>query len=82
MKNLNQKNSNQLDGVGFIRLREILQILPIGRSTFLEKVSKGIYPQPIKLTERTVGWVKSDIKALIDGFNKKEEDGGKDNAKK
>jgi len=46
--------------------RGIEPLLPIGRSTFLERVRKGIYPQPVKIGSKTTAWRKSDILALID----------------
>ncbi len=48
--------------------RGIEPILPIGRSTFLERVRKGIYPKPVKLGEKTTAWRKSDIMALLESF--------------
>ncbi|MEQ1621397.1 MAG: AlpA family phage regulatory protein [Methylococcales bacterium] len=46
--------------------RGIEPILPIGRSTFLAGVRSGKYPKPIKLSEKTTCWKKSDIMALIE----------------
>lgn len=43
-------------------------LLPIGRSTFLERVRKGIYPKPVKLGTKTSAWRKADILALLDSF--------------
>lgn len=48
--------------------RGIDPILPIGRSTFLLRVKLGIYPQPVKLGEKTTAWRKSDIMALLESF--------------
>ncbi|OHX37830.1 hypothetical protein BJL95_04455 [Methylomonas sp. LWB] len=48
--------------------RGIEPILPIGRSTFLDGVAAGKYPQPVKLGKRTSAWRKSDILALVESF--------------
>jgi predicted DNA-binding transcriptional regulator AlpA len=64
----------QLPEKGFIRLKQILgdkktntpAIIPVGRTTFLNNVKSGFYPQPVKLGVRTVAWKVEDIRALID----------------
>ena len=54
-----------LPETGFVRLSTILQIYPVGRSTFWAKVKAGEYPQPIKLAPNTTAWRVEDIRALI-----------------
>ncbi|MDD1607105.1 MAG: AlpA family phage regulatory protein [Methylococcaceae bacterium] len=41
-------------------------LLPIGKTSFLNKVRSGEYPQPVKLGARTVAWKSEDITALIE----------------
>ena len=48
--------------------RGIEPMLPIGRSTFLERVRKGIYPKPVKIGSKTTAWKKSDILELMASF--------------
>lgn len=48
--------------------RGIEPLLPIGRSTFLERVRKGIYPKPVKIGGKTTAWKKSDIMKLLESF--------------
>lgn len=60
---------------GFLRLVQILgdartcppilPIIPIGKTAWLKGVDEGIFPPPIKLTERTRVWRVSDIRQLI-----------------
>jgi prophage regulatory protein len=40
-------------------------LIPIGRTTFLSRVKAGVYPAPIKISERTVAWRSEDIRKLI-----------------
>ncbi|MDP3877008.1 MAG: AlpA family phage regulatory protein [Methylobacter sp.] len=47
------------------RKKQIPPILPVGRTTFLDKVRKGSWPAPVHLTERCVAWRKSDIDRLL-----------------
>ena len=65
--------SNQLPEIGFLRLWQIIgnkktntpALIPIGRTTFLNGVKSGKYPQSIKLGERSVAWRVEDIKEFI-----------------
>lgn len=60
--------TNILPQEGFVRLATILQIIPVGKSTWWNKVKLGEFPQPVKLTERTTAWRVEDIRELIDSF--------------
>ena len=40
-------------------------LFPVSRSTWLRGVRAGIYPKPIRLSQRRVGWLRSDIEALV-----------------
>lgn len=40
-------------------------LFPVSRSTWLRGVRAGIYPKPIRLSQRRVGWRRSDIEKLI-----------------
>jgi hypothetical protein len=62
---------------GYVRLDQLvnnpkkgtLGIIPIGRSTWLKNQKLGIYPAPVKLSARTVGYRVEDIRALIEKMN-------------
>ncbi len=47
-----------------LRVKGVLQILPVSRSHFLQGVKDGLYPKPIKLSQRVTCWRESDILAL------------------
>lgn len=68
----NQKFS--LPETGFLRLPAILQIFPIGKSTWWAGVKDGRFPKPVKLGERTTAWRVEDIKALIESYHVKKTD--------
>lgn len=38
---------------------------PVSRSTWLRGVRAGLYPKPVRLSPRRVGWRKKDIEELI-----------------
>lgn len=47
--------------VKLLRLPQVLEIIPVSRSTWYRGMKEGRYPQPIKLSTRAVGWKESDI---------------------
>lgn len=63
------RETNGQCGDGLLRERQVLEILPIGRSTWWAGVKAGRFPQPIKLGPRTTCWRKSDIQKLVEAKN-------------
>ena len=51
---------------GLLRLRQILELIPISRSAWWAGCKSGRYPKPIKLGPRTAVWKAADIYALLD----------------
>lgn len=51
--------------MGFLRLRQVLQLYPVSRSSWYAGIKEGIYPAPIKINSRTSVWRVTDIKALL-----------------
>jgi len=58
-------NNIQMPEAGFMRLNQILAIIPVSKSTWWAKVKSGDYPQPVKLSECTTAWQVKDINNLI-----------------
>ena len=54
-----------------MRLKDILQVIPVGRSTWWLWVSQGKAPAPIKLGERVTCWHSADIEDFIEGVRPK-----------
>jgi len=50
----------------FLRLPQVLEVLPVSKSTWWNGVREGIFPQPVKLTKRTTAWRRSDIESLCE----------------
>jgi len=67
---------NVLPITGYIRLPVIIgdpkakppiqPIIPVSRTTWLKGVKSGLYPAPIKLGKRAVGWKVGDIRVLLE----------------
>ncbi|WP_041720116.1 helix-turn-helix transcriptional regulator [Pseudodesulfovibrio piezophilus] len=55
--------------VGFVRLPQVLAVIPLSRSTWLRGVKSGKYPKPVQLTKRTRAWRVEDILELIDSLS-------------
>lgn len=49
-----------------LRLPEVLELIPVGRSTWWLGVKKGRFPQPVKLGPRTTAWRESEILPLME----------------
>ncbi len=64
---VNQNNEGETGKKrGFLRLPQVLEILPISKSTWWKGIKEGRFPKPVKLTERTSAWLRADIDALCD----------------
>lgn len=50
---------------GFLRLPQVLNLVPVSRSTLWQRVKEGRFPQPIKLSERVTVWRAADVLAFI-----------------
>ena len=57
---------NRLPESGFVRLPQILAVIPVGRTTWWAGVKAGRYPRPVKLSPGVTAWRASDIRALIE----------------
>jgi len=64
MKNLS------LPEAGFVRLPVVLSVIPISKSSLYAGIKKGVYPAPVKLSERTSAWKVEDIRSLIEQIGK------------
>ena len=51
---------------GFLRLSEVLRLVPVGKTVWWEGVRVGKYPAGVKLSARRTAWRAEDIKELIE----------------
>lgn len=58
--------STLLPAEGYVRLRQVLAVIPVSRSSWFAGIKSGKYPKGVKLGERTTAYRVSDIRALID----------------
>ena len=57
---------------GFVRLPQVLAVIPVSKTQFCEGIKTGKYPSPIKLGPRTTAWRVEDIRGLIERLTKQE----------
>ena len=51
---------------GFLRLPEVLELIPISRAGWWAGVKEGRYPKPVKIGPRTTAWRVADIQKFIE----------------
>ncbi len=61
----NVETSADLPHTGYLRLPQILRLIPIGRSTWWRWVAEGKAPKPVKLGPKTTAWTATSIRQLI-----------------
>ena len=60
------KERLQIPLTGFLRLPQVLEIIPVAKSSWWRGVKEGRYPKPVKLSPRTTAWRAEDIAALVE----------------
>ena len=61
-----------LPEVGFLRLSEVLKLIPLSKSAWFRGVAEGRFPQPVKLTQRASAYRASDIRDLLERLGRGE----------
>ena len=56
---------NELPQTGYIRLPQILRLIPVGKSTWWAGVASGRFPASTKLGPKTTVWKVEDIHQLL-----------------
>ncbi len=60
---------NSIDGPERLyRLKDVLQLIPISKSSWFAGIKTGRYPAGHKLSERTTVWRESELRSLIDSL--------------
>lgn len=67
-KDKNQAEPAGLPATGFIRLPQILAVIPIGKSTWWAGVKSRRFPQPVRPSPfgRVTVWRVEDIRQLVE----------------
>jgi len=51
--------------IGFVRLPQVLEVIPVGKSCWWAGVKSGRFPKPVKLSARCTAWKAEDIRELV-----------------
>ena len=54
--------------ITLLRLPQVLEIIPVSKSTWWKGCKEGRYPQPVHPSQRTTAWRKCDIDAMVAQF--------------
>lgn len=65
---------------GFVRLREVLTVIPVGKTCWWEGVKSGRFPKPVKLSIRCTAWRAEDIHQLIQRLGEQAQQNGSPDA--
>jgi len=58
-------NNTELKDLGLMRLNNVLEVVPVGRSTWYEWVRLDLAPKPLNISIRMSAWKVEDIKNLL-----------------
>lgn len=61
---------SDLPKTGFLRLPQILQLIPVCKSTWWAGVKSGQYPASVKLGPNITAWRAEDIRSLLEDLSK------------
>jgi len=50
----------------YMRLRQIMAVVPFSAATVWRKVRDGSFPAPVKLSERVTAWKVAEVQAWLD----------------
>jgi predicted DNA-binding transcriptional regulator AlpA len=56
----------------FLRLPQVLALIPVSRSSWWAGIKAGRYPKPVKIGPRTSAWEVKTIDALLEDFSRNE----------
>lgn len=61
--------------LGFLRLKQVLKLIPVSKVTWWNGCKTGQYPKPYKLAPRVTAWKASDIFELMEKFEVSSDNG-------
>ncbi|RYD78303.1 MAG: AlpA family phage regulatory protein [Verrucomicrobiaceae bacterium] len=51
---------------GYLRLSQVLKLIPVSRSTWYRGVKDGRYPRQVRISTRLSGWRISDVHRFLE----------------
>lgn len=62
------QQQTELPKEGYVRLPQVLAVIPVCKSTWWAGVKSGKFPKPVKLGPRTTAWKVNDLRSLIETY--------------
>ena len=59
------EDGDDLEALRLLRLPEVLRLVGVGKSTFYRMVHEGLFPKPVGIGPRSVGWPRRVVVAWI-----------------
>jgi predicted DNA-binding transcriptional regulator AlpA len=63
---MSTQSTPTIPATGFLRLNQVLQFVPIGKTRWYAGLKSGEFPQPVALGPRAKGYRAEDIRSLIE----------------
>ncbi len=60
---------NLLPATGFLRQKQILEIVPFSSATLWRKTKNGTFPAPVKLSDRVTAWPVESVRAWMNSLS-------------
>jgi prophage regulatory protein len=57
--------TNQSEANEFLRIKNVVQLTTLSKSHIYGLIRNGEFPKPVKLTENTSVWIKSEVDEWI-----------------
>ncbi|OEE69829.1 transcriptional regulator [Enterovibrio norvegicus FF-33] len=57
-----------------LRIEQVLELIPISRTSWYRGIQDGLYPQSIKIGPRIAVWRRSDIEQLLTVLSREVDD--------
>lgn len=54
-----------LPDIGYVRIKQVLRLIPVSKSTWWAGVKSGRFPAPVRLGSHITAWRVQDIKTYI-----------------
>lgn len=67
---MNDIDNSKLYDQRYLRIKSVLELIPVSRSTWYVWIQHGIAPQPTHLSLRVAAWKAQEIKDLLDDIGK------------
>ena len=61
----NYKTSIELPSTGYVRLPQVIALVPFSKSTLWRQVKTGAFSKPVKLSARITAWRVEDVRRWI-----------------